>query len=494
MLLFHGNTMESINRLRLKAPLIAQFEITPKCNNKCGFCYNFWEYDKNSTLSRESNVDSKKIHGLMDVLLENEVPAVCFTGGEPFLAGETLFELIGKAKSNGLYTSINSNGRLIREREVKRLKDLGLNSALISLHGDSPVYHEEAVGCSNAFEETLLGIENLVNQGINVTVNYVSTQKNVDRIIPTAEMLKNLRVRNMTITPLLPFAGVKDHEAWSMKKDQFKQYFNSLVSARESGLNVDSTLPVAPCILKDMFPKDYEKYLDVLSLRVCMAGVSFAVVSPEGINRACIQAPELEEYGDNIGERFREGWKRANDWSKIELLPQECSEQCCALASCGGGCRTSSLAQNGTVEGKTMYMGDSISKEDASPFVKRMEVGVDRTLRTFRKRKGIKLRREEFGGVLVNARRQSFVILDHEGTKAYEEMPDKFKVDYYDKGLATLYASGMLHRSNGEDVPKYNQKIPIVHASRLFSRLAGNLPRDDSVRMLRADTGERIYF
>jgi len=482
------------DHLRLKSPLIVQFEITPACNNSCGFCYNFWEYDTESTLSRKSHVEEAKIKRLVDVLLEREVPAICFTGGEPFLAGETLFDLVKKANQNGLYTSINTNGRLINRRSAERLYEQGLNSVLVSLHGDSEQVHEEAVGCSKAYSQTLAGIENLVNAGLNTTVNYVSTQKNVDRIIPTARMLRELGVRNMTVTPLLPFQGVKDHKSWAMRREQFKQYFDSLVFARESGLKIDSTLPIAPCIVRDMFPENYDSYLEVLSPRVCMAGVTFMVVSPEGFNRACIQAPQLEEYGGNIGENFERAWRNSYDWSKLDLLPEKCSTECYTLSSCGGGCRTSSLAENDSTSGRTMYMGKPISNEEAKQFIDRMEVKVDRNVQSFRKRKDIKFREEDFGGVLANTSRQSFVVLDKEGVRAYQSMPDEFTVSSANRGIYVLHAAGIIEPVQGNGFPEYNQGVSIVHASKLYQRLAGKLPLDDKVRMLRADTGERIYF
>jgi radical SAM protein with 4Fe4S-binding SPASM domain len=482
------------DHLRLKAPLIAQFEITPACNNNCGFCYNFWEYDGKATLSRKSSVDEGKIRRLMDLLLSYEVPAVCFTGGEPLLERELLFGLLERASQENLYTSINTNGRLIDHDAATRMKELGLRSALVSLHGDSRQVHEEATGCQKAYAETVRGIERLVAAGVNTTVNYVATQKNVERIVPTATMLNALGVKSMTVTPLLPFPGVKDHQRWAMRKEQFRQYFDALALAKEGGLKVDSTLPVAPCILKDLFPDAYESYLAVLSPRVCMAGVSFMAVSPEGFNRACIQAPQLEEYGGDIGKGFEDAWKRSHEWSRAQLLPQDCLTECYALAACGGGCRTSALAENDSAVGKTMYMGQPIALEDAKPFIDRMAVDVDRHDGAFRKRKDVKLREEDFGGVLANTSRQSFVVLDHDGVRTYRTLPDEFSANGGSHGIAVLYAAGMLEPIRNDEAPPFNGEIAVVHASKLYERLAGKLPLDEKVRMLRADTGERVYF
>ena len=161
--------------LRFKAPLMVQFEITPACNNDCGFCYNFWQYDTSAGLSRRDGVDSARLTDIMGVLLEREVPAVCFTGGEPFLAKESLFGLLEMAHQGGMYASINTNGRLVDKQSAISLRMRGLNSIMVSLHGDSAVLHDNAVGSQGAYQQTLAGIDALVGEGINVTVNYVSS-------------------------------------------------------------------------------------------------------------------------------------------------------------------------------------------------------------------------------------------------------------------------------------------------------------------------------
>lgn len=484
--------------LRLKSPLITQFEITPDCNNNCPMCYNFWVNprgsDAGNVLRRKTPLNTKRIFDLMNVLAENEVQAVCFTGGEPLMTPEILFSLLGEAKSPGMYTSINSNGRLIDKNVARTFRSAGLNSALVSLHGDSAECHGETVGVREAFEETLRGIENLLEAGVRTTVNYVATQKNVGRIVETARMLRGRGVRNMTVTPLLPFPGVREHEKWAMQKEQFKAYFDSLVEAKDLGLKVDSTLPVAPCILTNLYPQDYRRYLEVLSPRICGAGVTFMVVSPQGFNRACIQAPELKEFGGDIAEDFKQAWKNAGRWAKRSLLVDKCREDCYALPVCGGGCRTSSLAQNGSVRGKTMYMGEPLSKEDAIPFIERIEVPVDKTLRRFRKNPKVNFRKEEFGGVLFNPERQAAVVLTHTGVQGWQQLPQEFKIDCYEGDVAVLYAAGMLAESDRTRLPWRNPSISIAYASQLFPRLGHNLPYDNKVRMLRADTGERIYF
>ena len=124
---------------------------------------------------------------------------------------------------------------------------------MVSLHGDSAVLHDNAVGSQGAYQQTLAGIDALVGRGDQCHCELCLFAKNVGSIVKTAGMLADLCAEHDCYSSVA-FPGVKDHQDWAMRKEQFRQYFDALVYAKDKGLNLDSTLPVAPCILFDMFP------------------------------------------------------------------------------------------------------------------------------------------------------------------------------------------------------------------------------------------------
>jgi radical SAM protein with 4Fe4S-binding SPASM domain len=478
---------------------MVQVEITPKCDNNCSFCYNFWKNEP----SKKMSFKRERITKLISILLEHEVPAICLTGGEPLLEKQLVYRFLEASKKSGMYTSLNTNGRLITEETAEKLKALDLTSALVSIHGSSPQNHDKLVGAKGAFTEMREGFNNLVAKDINVTANYVVSKRNIKDIITTAGILRNIGVRSLTLTPLLPYRGVEDHLEWAIDKKQFSYYFKALRTMRNQGIAIDSTLPIAPCILVDIFPDCYLDYLEVLSPRVCMAGATFMVISPEGVTRACIQAPELSDYGGNILHDFTKAWNESRNWSDHALMPNECKENCFALPICGGGCRTSSLAINNSVNGKTMYMGQSLSKEDAEPFIKRIEITkyASQLPKMFRKN-AVFFREEKFGAIIANTSNQSFVLLNQLGTNAYQSLPTQFRYNrgnlYTDRFVRVLWAAGVITPSKtGLKYTHFRDKLDddgIIHPSKLFYRLGENLSLDKQVRCIRGDTGERIFF
>ncbi|UCH02035.1 MAG: radical SAM protein [Candidatus Bathyarchaeota archaeon] len=479
--------------------MIVQVEITPKCDNNCGFCYNFWKNEASTKMI----FDRERITQLFDTLIKHEVPAICFTGGEPLLEKQVVYRFLNKSKKLRMYTSLNTNGRLITPETAEKLKTLGLTSALVSIHGSNPRNHDTLVGATGAFTEMLDGFTNLVSQGVNVTANYVVSKRNIKDIVKTADVLKNIGIKRITLTPFLPYRGVKDHLAWAIDKKQFSYYFKALGAIRDRGVKIDSTLPIPPCILVDIFPDSYLDYLKVLSPRVCMAGVTFMVISPEGKNRACIQAPELNDYGGNILHDFKKAWSKSRNWSDRNLIPNECRKNCHALPICGGGCRTSSLAINNSVNGKTMYMGQPLSKEDAEPFIKRIEVEqYALQLPILYRKNSVFFREETFGALLANTSNQSFILLTQRGADAYHSLPTQFRYDrgnpYTDRFIRVLWAARVITQSSiGSKHALFKYELDndgIIHPSKLFHRLGKNLPLDQRVRCLRGDTGERIFF
>jgi len=473
------------------APVIQQHELTSKCNNNCGFCYNPERCWSKISVPRQEDVERNLEIAKLSVT--KGVMAICLTGGEPFLMGEHLFDVLKIYQAAGCYTSINSNGRLITKTIAARLVRTGLNSALISIHGVGK-YHDTMVGIDKAYNETLTGIQNLMEAGIHVIPNFVATAKNVEQLPGVGAILKSIGLKSMTATPFLPSWAAPEHEQFIMQQNHYRNYFESLEKIDLLDLKIDSTLPIPPCVLIKFFPNDWEKYLKVLSPRVCMAGKSFGVVSPDGYFRSCIQAPYLKEYGGKLLDNYEHSWQNANSWAEQKLLPGECLD-CQALAICGGGCRTSCLYENdGSATGKTMYMGKPLLENEAKQFVDRTEVKTITcpTAPYYEWNPQIKVRDENWGLIIFNAANQSFCLISPD-FKQY--LPKRFltiRNEHVAKVLLSLGAIKPMDK-NYEESTLVSEEVKILSANILLPRLAMNV-NNNNVHQLRADTGERLFF
>ncbi len=468
------------------APIIQQQELTTRCNNACKFCYN---PERCIVAFEPRNEEKQRNIKVAELSVEKGVMAVCPTGGEPFLVGSNLFDILSTYKQADCYISINTNGRLVDDKIAQKLANLGLNSALISLHGVGEL-HNEMVGDKRAFEETWQGITRLRSNGIPVTPNFVATAKNVHGLKKTGEKLAEIGFKSMTVTPFLPSWGAESHNQFILQKHHYRQYFTAIGEIRRLGVKIDSTLPIPPCVLIKLFPDEWLTFIDVHSPRVCMAGRSFGVVSPDGCFRSCIQAPYLPDFGGNILENYEKSWANANKWAEQNLMPQECFD-CHALDICGGGCRTSCMwANKGEVKGKTMYMGEPLTEKQVEVFNKRSKVAISQlnSEQTYQWRKNVKFRDEGWGMIVFNPANQSFTVLSKESSK--QKGGVKFT---YSKTTQVLSSIGAIRKTENSNTCSVNQ-AQILPAQKFLPRLARNLNDEKSVHCLRADTGERYFF
>lgn len=472
------------------APLIQQHELTWQCNNNCLFCYNperclptfeprKYNYNRNISIA---NISVKK--GVM---------AVCLTGGEPLLLGDHFFKVLDIYKQAGCYTSINTNGRLITDDTAKKLAQSKLNSALVSIHGIGSI-HENMVGVKDSFLETWNGVLALKSHGIIVTPNFVLTPKNINGLYDFGENAVNQGFTQISVTPFLPSWKSFKHKNFLLTHNHYKNYFKIIKQLQQLGLNIDTTLPIPPCLLIKLFPNTWKSYVEVFPSKVCMAGRSFGTISPDGLFRACIQAPYFSKYGGAVQKSYSDSWEKANIWAMRRFLPSECL-QCSALNICGGGCRSSCLWENkGSLYGKTMYMEKALTEEQAFYFQhKNISGNIANINLVYKFKKTIKFRKEKWGIIIFNVANQSFTIL----SKSFIQDVSKIRsVKFTSKKvlavLLAIQALETLREDQGNSLAL--EDISVLPGSLLLPRLANGLSNDYNVCYLRADTGERYFF
>jgi radical SAM protein with 4Fe4S-binding SPASM domain len=475
--------------MKTTAPIIQQHELTSRCNNNCGFCYN---PERCLAAFRPRDEEIERNLKIAEISVEKGVMAACPTGGEPLLVGQHLFDILAIYKNAGCYTSINTNARLVTQALAKKLFNCGLNSALASLHGIGKL-HNEMVGDEGAFKETWQGLKILKDNGLAVMPNAVATAKNMHSLVDIGAALCEAGFSSMTVTPFLPSWGAQIHQQYLLNAGHYLEYFESIKKIRALGMKIDSTLPIPPCALIKIFPENWMEYVDVITPRVCTAGKSFGVISPDGNFRACIQAPYLEDFGGNMTKNYERSWGRANMWAEKKLIPQEC-KNCAALNICGGGCRTSCLWENaGKVSGRTMYMGDPLSESQAAIFIKRNLKDVPvKSDQLYEWRAGIRLRDEGWGLIVFNPANQSFTVLSDKDDVLTKKStrPMLFSKQ---KTAAVLLSIGAIRPYKGTGLP-LESTAGVLPAQMLLPRLGSKMNSKSDVYCLRADTGERYFF
>jgi MoaA/NifB/PqqE/SkfB family radical SAM enzyme len=157
---------------------------------------------------------------------------IVITGGEPLLR-EDLFEIIKYIRKNKIACHLCTNGTLLNEFNVRRLKDSGVNSVSVSLDSDCAQIHNKIRGI-DCFDQVVEGIKLLRAYApeLRIGINYVVTRinfRNLDRMLAFAQLLKvnqikfdrvhtNLMHRGMPISDSAELIFIKEDLA-SLKQE-----------------------------------------------------------------------------------------------------------------------------------------------------------------------------------------------------------------------------------------------------------------------------------
>ena len=113
-------------------------------------------------------------------LLDQEVPYLSFSGGEPMLHPH-FFEMVEYVCSRGGQLKIETNGHFLTPANCERLQRLGVKAVQVSFDGASrETFNRMRV--RGEFDTALDGIRNLRAAGVPIEINYSPTRFNIHEI------------------------------------------------------------------------------------------------------------------------------------------------------------------------------------------------------------------------------------------------------------------------------------------------------------------------
>jgi His-Xaa-Ser system radical SAM maturase HxsC len=201
--------------------------ITERCNSFCLMC---------SQPPRDAD-DTWRIDELKQLveLIDQSLPTIGVTGGEPTLLRERLAELLMHVKQHLPSTTIHvlTNGRLFASSELVEMFD-GLQRRVIwgiPLYGATPSIHDHVVQCRGAFVETIEGIYNLRAAGHAIELRHVLHKQTADKVGQFAEFVG----RNLPFVDHMAFMGLEPMGFAKVNRDQIwidpLEYVDELVRA-----------------------------------------------------------------------------------------------------------------------------------------------------------------------------------------------------------------------------------------------------------------------
>lgn len=147
---------------QLKVPLSGSLELTKRCNLRCVHCY-IPEHRKTSG----QEMDTARMLSVLDQITDAGCLYLLITGGEPLIRAD-FAELYTRAKTNGMFVTVFTNGTTITSEIVNLFKDLPPHTVEITLYGATAPTYERVTQVPGSFERCLSGIRALTAAGFNL--------------------------------------------------------------------------------------------------------------------------------------------------------------------------------------------------------------------------------------------------------------------------------------------------------------------------------------
>lgn len=160
------------------------WNLVRRCNLTCKHCYSI-SADKDFA----GELSTEEVFRVMDDLKAFRVPVLILSGGEPLMRPD-IFDIGRRAKQQGFYVGLSSNGTLITEENIGQLADVGFDYVGVSLDGIEAT-HDTFRRKAGAFRESLHGIRLCREAGIKAGVRFTLTQDNAHDLPALLQLTKD---------------------------------------------------------------------------------------------------------------------------------------------------------------------------------------------------------------------------------------------------------------------------------------------------------------
>jgi radical SAM protein with 4Fe4S-binding SPASM domain len=305
------------------APPRMDLALTYRCNNNCYFCYTGGPHNL-------AELKTGQWKAALDKLWDSGVPQVVFTGGEPSLR-EDLVELVDHARE--FVTGLVTNGRRLGKLAAE-LKRVDLDYVQVSLEAASAGIHDQMVGSSGAWKETVDGIQAALKSGLEVVTNTTLTRDNAPAFAELIEMGSTLGLKTMACNILICSGrGTGARKDMQLSMDDLKATLvRALETAEKSGVRLEWYSPTC-----------YNRFNPIefgFGVKACSAAQYNMTIEPDGSVMPC-QSWLKEKVGNILKDPWESIWNHpvSVGFRKKEYLKdrEEC-KGCEHLAQCCGGC------------------------------------------------------------------------------------------------------------------------------------------------------------
>lgn len=183
-----------------KRPLRVMFELTYRCNFRCGHCYVPPSYQK-AYANRE--LSTAQVFHILEQLKDAGCFFLGFTGGEPMLRSD-IFKILARARELGFEVILYTNGSLVDRRAADFFKAWGINKVDVTLPGVTRPVFEGVTAVRGSFKRVFQGLELLKKNKAHLGLKTCIVRVNKPQEKDIRRFGKTLGVAHRVVASLFP--------------------------------------------------------------------------------------------------------------------------------------------------------------------------------------------------------------------------------------------------------------------------------------------------
>lgn len=341
----------------IKIPLSGTFELSPVCNFNCKMCY----VRKSSGEVAASLRPIMKLEQWISIAKQAREAGMLYlllTGGEPFLWPDfwTLYEELSQM---GFLISINTNGSLIDETVIRRLRQRPPTRVNITLYGAKDETYQALCGVRGVFRKIDRAIVGLQEAGITVKLNGSLTPDNIGDLEECVAYAQKHQLIYETNTYMFP--PIRRDSEMIGRNDRFTAREAAYYNLKSYRLQYGDELYYR--FLKKVEsgfippPGLDESCIDARDGKVrCRAGKAAFWITWDGWLTPCGMMPEpkIELHGKG----FKEAWKELVKVSGELVLSSVCNQ--CPNQKICHSCAAIAMTETGSTSGIPRYLCEKV--------------------------------------------------------------------------------------------------------------------------------------
>lgn len=298
------------------------WECTMNCNFYCKHC------GSNAGKKHFKDISTKEIKEVFKEISTNFDPqkiTIAVTGGEPLLR-QDLFEVMEYAAKLGFFWGMVTNGFLINEDIIKKMKDADMKTVVVSLDGIGDL-HDELRGVKGAYSHAINGLKLLVKENFlkEIQVTTVISKKNIHLLEKMYVEFNQLDIDSWRLINVDPIGRAEDNKELLLSGEELTTLLDFIKEKRKKQKKMEVLYGCSGFLGTKYEGEVRDRYF------ICNTGINTASILHNGDIYVCPNVPRRKEWiqGNIKEDSFTDVWN-----NKFKLFRDPNRTKCQKCSKC----------------------------------------------------------------------------------------------------------------------------------------------------------------